>query len=465
MCSPSGISTRADATTSIMACPCAPAFITTAPPSDAGMPAANSSPDSPCRAAARARCGSPAPACAVTRSPSSVMRSSPFPIFRTIPRIPRSEITTLLPWPSTTNGTRSVNSQVTTARNSSRDRGTTSRSAGPPTRKDTCFRSGSPSRTSRHTRPNMRRASACPAGLIVIGWRGVTGASPDRRLLAPPPPRGALLRCAPRRRNQDKKRSTRALRGFEDAPSRSCSRVPVFPRSRLCAGPERRHQFVGGPPDVAGPEGEDESPGTQHGQQMAHDALSFGNERHRPVRTHRLNDQRRGDTGNRLLIGGVDGGHNQMVTIRKRRGGAPVGRLGPGVAGWLEHGGDAPVRPGLFGPTPDRRALYRSLGVVIHHHDTAHLPPDGKTPAHPAEALQRLCHLGENYAQLQRHRRRSQGVEHVIAARDVQHQWSQTYAIAPEGASRLPAGEALQRGRVAGGPHQSIRNGAGRNAG
>src|SRR5579884_4096913 len=109
--------------------PWAPAFMTTAPPTDPGIPAANSSPASPRWEARRLRCGRLAPHSATTRQPSYRTRACPRPVFTTTPRTPRSY------------------SHRTTASRCASVGGSTRMSAGPPIRKETWRDRGSPRRT------------------------------------------------------------------------------------------------------------------------------------------------------------------------------------------------------------------------------------------------------------------------------------------------------------------------------
>ena len=137
---PSARRTSADSRTALTSEPWAPALAQTAPPTVPGTASPNSSPDSPAfwvSVAARA-IGTPASATYV--APSTRLPSAR--TWTTRPRMPRSEITTLLPRPMSVSGRSRDRAKRMSARSSKPLWAVTRRSAGPPTRIVVSFASG-----------------------------------------------------------------------------------------------------------------------------------------------------------------------------------------------------------------------------------------------------------------------------------------------------------------------------------
>src|SRR5438552_10418745 len=146
-----------------------PAFMARAPPMVAGIPTRHSNPPRPRAAASRIIVDRPAPPPMVTSSPWNSMRPRQPSSLITMPRMPRSLTSTLLPPPSTWTGSFSLSAKISALRTSSTSWGNTKMSAGPPHRSDVWKARGSLNRTSPRISPSMPVSFCAP----VVGGLGV----------------------------------------------------------------------------------------------------------------------------------------------------------------------------------------------------------------------------------------------------------------------------------------------------
>src|SRR5437867_7908133 len=189
--SPNGVTIRTCCTTSFISPKRVPAFMTTAPASVPGMPAANSSPASlRWRACLRSR-GIPTPPCPY-KSPPACPSTRPNLVSRTtIPRMPPSRTKRLVP-PMTKTGTFALRACTMRSRSASSSSGSINASAGPPIRKDVYRRMGSWNRTIPFTPDRADRISRMPILLLTpIVRRAPARSARCRPRLAPQPHRRA----------------------------------------------------------------------------------------------------------------------------------------------------------------------------------------------------------------------------------------------------------------------------------
>ena len=164
---------RTRATCGQVSPPQAPAFMARAPPMVPGMPARNSIPTRPRRAAKRATLAQEAPAWARMPSSPTAARSCRQPwVSITVPGKPSSATSRLLPRPSQSSGSSGSRRRRNSAR-SAASAGRYRRRAGPPTRQ-LVWRARGSSRDSSPRRP----------WVFISGSRG--GAGPGRRCHRPP---------------------------------------------------------------------------------------------------------------------------------------------------------------------------------------------------------------------------------------------------------------------------------------
>ncbi len=150
---------------------CQPAFMTTAPPIVPGIPAPNSNPDNPARAAARATAGNDAPAPADTVAPSIATPSRTRRTRSTRPRTPASRTRRLEPLPSVRQGRPCSAAQATATTRSSRFAGVARISAGPPMRQVVSGPSGASASTEPRN-PAFTSEAEIPVFLaLCITWR------------------------------------------------------------------------------------------------------------------------------------------------------------------------------------------------------------------------------------------------------------------------------------------------------
>ena len=168
--------------------PCAPALAQIAPPRFPGIARANSAPVRPASAASVESLAMESPESAlIVPAPASIVTPA-LRFSRTIPRIPASLTTTLLPRPRILSGHPLLCARRTTPRSVNRSRTVMRRSAGPPTRIVVCSaRSASRSARSPTLRSISRAASSLAPHVVSVihASRGAARSprSPQRTLV------------------------------------------------------------------------------------------------------------------------------------------------------------------------------------------------------------------------------------------------------------------------------------------
>ena len=131
---PLGSTTVTSVTISANSAPCAPAFITTPPPTVPGIPMNRSTPANPASAVRRDRMGMGSPAPTIAVAPFISKRSSPFPMRITKPGKPPSFTSTFEPSPSAIHGSPRSSARSSAFATSSASAGANRYLAGPPIR-------------------------------------------------------------------------------------------------------------------------------------------------------------------------------------------------------------------------------------------------------------------------------------------------------------------------------------------
>src|SRR5262249_56900673 len=129
----------------------------------------------------------------------------------------------------------------------------------------------------------------------------------------------------------------------------------------------------------------------------------------------------------------------EYVGLVERRQELLAEMLRPRVAVGLEHRDDPAIEPGL-GSGQGGADLRGVMAIVVHHEDTGSFALDLEATLHAREAGERLLDTLEWHLEVEADPDGGQGVEHVVAARDLDADLTQDLAPVEHLELRLPAG-------------------------
>src|SRR6266850_1555717 len=266
--------------------------------------------------------------------------------------------------------------------------------------------------TSRLLPPPITETGSCSRSANMSAWRMSSTSWGTTKMSAVPPMRSEVWKL----RGSLNRTSPRISPSMWT--SQSTSRVQAFQQLRA----ELAH--------VAGAERDHEVAPTGDLAEVLDDARAVAaeiNDVAMSVRPDPVGEIRGRDAGDRRFAGRVDVHHDQYVSQVEGREELLAQVQGPSVPVWLEHRHDPTVEPGLGGGQ-GRPDLGGMMAVVVDHRDAAGAPEDLKAALDTRESSQRFLNSGERDLELQPHPHRREGVEHVVAARDLQRDLAQEAA-------------------------------------